>query len=529
MYLSSGILPVSKPEPQPKMFAGHKDFYTAAKSQLKSVLFQPTVNKNVSFGWSKGLAPEQEKILNILIDRSNKTAIVAAHTAPDGDAYGSCIGVAGILESLGVTVYPCIDDKPVIQYNKMPSAMEGFSATEYVHNARKTKAQLHNFKVKSIDLALITDTAVPERTSEELLNLMAQAKKIVIIDHHPDMAGEKTNRQQWQEAFQKRGIPQENVTYWRELRESACEMIGELDREVEKEAKIASMPHYDASYYKGYRLATASGLTTDVGCVPTKKGQVDKTVLFRLSEKKAQAPDGKFESITRNIFNWLVNTCGIARPEISIKELTRISLPDTLDKHIDKIIAGKVKVPGIVVKSATQTDPLAFVYIEDNAHLEEIAQKANKINKNDLLNARSIYLEIKKRIEERIVTSKDTGVMILAAKNKKYNSTAGSIRSYGYNTLDGEGYIKGHVFTDNLATIITNSLKAQGLLTGGGHANACGFKQADNVDFMKDVLPLVKDIVEKETAGKDLRALPEDQGRVIAINTKPGQNMLLRA
>lgn len=503
--------------------------FIEAKNSLKSILFKPSVSKNVSFGWSTGLTKEQEQILDVLTDPSNKTAIVAAHTRPDGDAYGSCLGIAGILETLGTDVLPCIDDKPLAKFSQMPSAMENLTATEYINNAKKTRSLIHIQKIKNIDVAVITDTAVPERTTDRVIDLLSKAGKIIIIDHHPDMAGEKTNKQQWLEVFKKRDVDTSNVLYWREHRESACEMIGELDQEVEKEAKTDSLPHYDPDYYKGYRLATAGGITTDVGCIPTEKGQVGKTVLFRLSKKRIQAENGQFQSITRNMFNWLINNCGIKKKDISLKATTRISLPKKLDKHIDNIINGKNTVPGIIVKTATKADPLAFVYIDDNSHLEEIALEANAINGNDALNSRSIYLEMKKRIEEEIVISKNTGVMMIVSKNKRYNSISGSIRSYGYNAMDGEGYIPGHVFTDKLATTLINKLKAKNLLAGGGHENACGFRLTDNVDFLKDVLPEIKTIVQQETQGKDLTVIPEKIGQLYNIHAKVQKNLNISA
>lgn len=479
------------------------------RNELSKLLFGRVSNSNVSFGWSKGVAPEEEKILNILTDPSIKTAMVGAHSRPDGDAYGSTIGLCGILQRMGVRVFPTIDDKKPADFANMPSSNKCFTATELMKDVKGTVETLNKENITNPDVAIIADCANPTMPSPELVQSFAKAKNIIIIDHHPDQNGEPTNKEQWIKTFEEKGVDAKNITYWREERVAAAEMIGELDKEVDIEAKKGSIAQHNPEYYKNYRIAIASGIYTDAGGVNGTKGNTDNISIARLTDKKIQSESGKFESITRNVFNWLLENCGIKKAEIDINSASRASLPKEIELIIDDVLDGKKQIKGIFIKPTTENDHV-YCYYQNNWYgLNDLADRANKINGNSNLTAGDVRSIIKHKLEDKIVQDKNNGLTIIAGNNPKNNSFALSLRSYGYEALKGETYIKGHVFTDKLATEAMDALKDAGLGEGGGHANATGMRGSDNVNFMNDALPVILKTYKEKTAGKDLRAIPD--------------------
>lgn len=537
------------------------------RNNLADKLFKKNLNANISFGWSKNVNPIEEQILDLITNPSIKTAVVASHARPDGDAYGSNIGVSGILKSLGIKVYSTIDDYPLANFSKMPSPLKNMTATSFINRPDKIEELLIKDKIKVPELSIIVDTAVPDLTTENTLKLLAKSKHIVVIDHHPEISETKTNKQIWQEAFAQYGANPNSVIYWKEERAAAAEMIGELDKEIAEESKNKTIAQYNPNYYHKYRLATASGIITDAGGVNTKAKDVDKIKIARLSDKKVQGPTGKFESITRNIFNWLTKNSDVRKNEIDLHSTTRLNLPKKLSQRLDDILSGKIRIPGVEVKLATAKDPLEYIYITDRKFLIDIAKEANKINGTNTTNTNAysntkasskkaqgknargkkqpyisknknhyksqqtttpqepflrqgdIYKEFKKRVEEKINDTAHIGIMVLANKGKEeYNDFTMSIRGYGHESLEGETYLPGHVLTHGLSRDIIDAILEKLEGRGGGHENACGYKSLEGKDFKKDALPIIQKVVKENTEGKNLTLLPEElQAKIISF------------
>lgn len=490
------------------------------RGQLSKLLFGKKASQNITFGWSKNVDPVQEKILDLLTDGSIKSAVVGGHKRPDGDAYGSVIGIAGVLKSLGVSVFPVIDDNPPGSFLQMPSALEKYKATDYIKRPSEVSAALKNFKIKNPDVAIMVDTPYPDFITDDVSDLISKAKKVIIIDHHPDDKGEPTNLEKWLGILVPKGVSPENVIYWREHRTSAAEMVGELDKEIAEENDNRTIAQYNPCYYKGYRLAVAGGISADAGGIYTDKGNVDNIKIARLSKKKVQSPDGKLESITRNMFNWLVKNSEVKNEDVDIKGITRINLPDEQDLKLDYLLDGLIKAEGIEVKVPSETDPLGYIYIKDYTFLDNLVKEAQIANPKLKINQNDLTTELKKRFEEKITSDVNTGVSLLVKESKGGNCTM-SIRSYGYETLEGETYIPGHVFTDGLATKINTALQDAGFGDGGGHSNAKGFRSNKGVGFKNDILPIIEKVIKENTEGIDIKQIPaETKAKKISFSAK---------
>lgn len=102
--------------------------------------------------------------------KNAKTAVIAAHIDPDGDAVGSTLALGMVLEQLGlaVTLY-CADYPPKI-YRFLPG-------TERIK--RDLPPQAH------YDLAFILDSSDLCRVGDKF-DFRQLADKLVNIDHHPD-------------------------------------------------------------------------------------------------------------------------------------------------------------------------------------------------------------------------------------------------------------------------------------------------------------------------------------------------------
>jgi nanoRNase/pAp phosphatase (c-di-AMP/oligoRNAs hydrolase) len=479
-----------------------------AKKQLAKVLFGKTLpgNNLISFGWSKHLTEIETKILDVLTDPNNKVAIVTSHSYPDGDAYGSNLGIAGILESMGKQVHSVIDFRPKKSFQYLPSPDPALKANDYIQKPE------HLESIKKSDIAVITDTGEPALLNEnknhntnKMLDLICKTspKKIIIIDHHSDDKKGPTNYDMWLKQLKSRGIKEDNVLYWRELRASAAEMVSELDQELVKESKKRSIPGYNPNFNHNYRLSVATGIITDAGGTTHPKGEVDKTRFNRLSYDKVTDKTGKQISKTRYDFDWLINNCDIPKEEIDTTKCVSMPVLDQALIHkIRNIIDGKEKVDGIEVKTPTKNDPMGYIYIHKYSALNKMAKEAPE----KWLKGNVVYRIFKSEMAEKLMNDNNSGIWIIA--NKSGKNTYLAARSYGYDTYNGEMYQNGHVFCNNLALKVINALEPQ-YGSGGGHKNAAGFKSKDNVSFKKDILPVIKKVVEDYTRGRDIRELPD--------------------
>lgn len=483
-----------------------------AKSQLSKVLFGKHLpaTSAISFGWSAHISEIEGKILDVLTDPANKNVIVAAHSYPDGDAYGSNIGMAGILESLGKSVHSIIEYRPKLTFQYMPSPRKGVMATEYIKQSDSLNG------LKKADVAIFVDTGEPnllkeDKSSRQNAALEAIIEKnphtVVIIDHHPDQPGEPPNEQIWLNEFKKRGFNPKKVLYWCEKRAAAAEMVSELDQELVAESQKRPIKNYNPNFNHNYRLGPAVGIMTDAyGTVPDG-GTIDDLKFQRLSYDKAP---GTKTSTTRSDFNWLINNCDIKKSDIDTDKLiSRIPIDPAILKKLDRVMNKEETLKGVEIKLPSKGDPLGYVYIKDWKSLDYLARQ-DKNGKENHITAKHIYKIIKSKMMDRLLTDNNAGTFVLANKGRGEEVFL-TLRSYGYDNAAGEIHKPGHVFGDALAMKINQKLEPR-YGSGGGHKNAVGYKSHKGVDFHRDLLPEIKKVVKEyvNTHG-DLTKIPKDK------------------
>ncbi|TDB39101.1 MAG: bifunctional oligoribonuclease/PAP phosphatase NrnA [Actinobacteria bacterium] len=100
-----------------------------------------------------------------------RTIAICAHVDPDGDAMGSTLGLTHLLRGCGATVTPLLasGDRAPSTYAFLPGAGE----------LRRAPASL------AVDLFVALDAPDPARLGDAR-DLALNAKRLVVIDHHPD-------------------------------------------------------------------------------------------------------------------------------------------------------------------------------------------------------------------------------------------------------------------------------------------------------------------------------------------------------
>lgn len=108
-----------------------------------------------------------QEIKNAL--KNVKTALIATHVDPDGDAIGSTLALGMVLEQLGIRVsYFCQDSVPQIY--------------RFLAGADKFRREIRDFN--HFDAAFVLDSSDLLRVGS--LDVRSLAGKIINIDHHPD-------------------------------------------------------------------------------------------------------------------------------------------------------------------------------------------------------------------------------------------------------------------------------------------------------------------------------------------------------
>lgn len=466
------------------------------RQQIAQLLFGKSLG-NVSFAGNQQLSKVEQQIIDIFTDPGLKSAIVTSHTRPDIDAYATTVGVTELLTDRGVKVFPFNADTHMAVANNMPTMKKGVNAAQLIQKPGSVSQGLADLSIDKADIAVITDSARPDMITTKPVKIIAKnAKRVIIIDHHGDLPGGKTNLELWQEKFAEFGLEKEQIIYWREKRGSASEMVAELDQAVQKQTNLP--------FYAGHRLLLAAGIADDVGCIFPQKGEPDEIKFSRPSEKSVIDQQGKEVSITRAMYDWLIATSGVSKKNIDIKSIARLALPEELDKMVDGLIDGTVQVDGIEVKTATKEDPFAYLYIKDSTEIQNLATKSG-------VKIKDLNDDILKRLEDKINEDVHVGVMafIKDIGQDEEKSFSMNIRSYGYESLDGETYIPGHVFCNALAKNIITTLKLEIGGRGGGHANACGFNSLPCICFKEDALPIITEMVNDLVDSSDLTLIPE--------------------
>jgi phosphoesterase RecJ-like protein len=102
--------------------------------------------------------------------KNAKSAIIACHVDPDGDAIGSMLALGMVLEQLGLAVYYYSQDSVPKIYR-------------FLAGSDKIKREITNFT--HFDLAFVVDSSDISRIGDKI-DLRQVASRIVNIDHHPD-------------------------------------------------------------------------------------------------------------------------------------------------------------------------------------------------------------------------------------------------------------------------------------------------------------------------------------------------------
>lgn len=100
-----------------------------------------------------------------------RTIAVLSHMRPDGDAIGSAVAVAQVLDKLGKEV-------TVINQDGVPAALEFLPGVSVVKRPVDFKEPLQ------VDVTVILDTASEERAGDEVWAVIADRGVLINIDHH---------------------------------------------------------------------------------------------------------------------------------------------------------------------------------------------------------------------------------------------------------------------------------------------------------------------------------------------------------
>ena len=246
------------------------------------------------------------------------------------------------------------------------------------------------------------------------------------------------------------------------------------------------------------------GIITDAGGITTKKGDIDNTKFKRLSYPKAP---GTSISKTRYDFEWLINNCDIKKSDIDPDQMiNRLVVDQKILNQIKDIVDNKTKLNGVDVKLPSEKDPLGYVYVKNWDGIKEISDNAN----DPKISPPFIYKLIKSALIDKLYEDKTMGVAVLA-NNGNDGCVYLTLRSYGFDYTMGELHNPGHVFGSGLALKINNKIE-QHHGSGGGHKNACGFKSYEGVDFYKDLLTLINQVVKQYVdSTDDLTKIPPDK------------------
>jgi len=99
-----------------------------------------------------------------------KTALIATHIDPDGDAIGSQVALGMILEKLGLSVsLYCADEVP--------------RAYRFLAGTEKVKREV--FPQNNFDIVFVVDCSVLDRAGDKI-DLRKLSGLMINIDHHPD-------------------------------------------------------------------------------------------------------------------------------------------------------------------------------------------------------------------------------------------------------------------------------------------------------------------------------------------------------
>ncbi|MBK8048421.1 MAG: bifunctional oligoribonuclease/PAP phosphatase NrnA [Anaerolineales bacterium] len=103
-----------------------------------------------------------------LLERSNRILCIS-HINPDGDAYGSLLGMVWLLRTLGKQATPAMTDPLLSEFEFLPGATE-------IVDARHVGADY--------DLVICLDASSPDRMGDVFQPELHAALPLAVIDHH---------------------------------------------------------------------------------------------------------------------------------------------------------------------------------------------------------------------------------------------------------------------------------------------------------------------------------------------------------
>jgi phosphoesterase RecJ-like protein len=123
------------------------------------------------------LNQEQLKVMQQLMTES-RTVVITCHTNADGDAIGSCLGLAEYLKALG-------QEPVVIVPDQYPDFLLWMPNSEKIIRYDK-HTEYADLLLKTADVIYCLDFNVPSRVGAMEQQLVASPAKKVLIDHHLD-------------------------------------------------------------------------------------------------------------------------------------------------------------------------------------------------------------------------------------------------------------------------------------------------------------------------------------------------------
>lgn len=449
------------------------------RQELSNVLFgeRKIHSSNISFGWSKGIDRTEEEILDLLTNPLTKNVIVSCHIKPDADATGSAIGIAGILKKLGVFVFPILDDKIPPNLKQLPTCHRGIKQEDFFKSSNCLKDAIEINNIKEIDVAVLTDSALPTNVSSDMLNIASTAKKVVIIDHHCGQTP-SAHYELWVKKLTEvnPNFDEDNLFYWCDSeRSSASEMVAELDKEIYDEFKTAKSAsssiknRYNNKELATYRYSVAAGILDDSGA---RLNSLDEIPRFpRASKKMVELKDGNKVSSTEAYYRWLVNHAGAKK--INLKQVNNNEKNTLINKEIFNLLSGKSIRENLLIKVPDNNSNYGVLDLTNTTDLEEFVSEYDCNAKT----AEDVAHLFKLRAIDKI-NAGESDLYVIA--NKSLN--------------DGKLFL-GVYSADNLAIKVVNKLISLGMGDGGGHDSACVIRFNEGHKLDDNVRKVIDDVV----------------------------------
>ena len=119
-----------------------------------------------------------DKLVEIV--KKYKNVVLMGHTHPDMDAYGSCLGMSCILDTIGVENYIFLDPNNKNNIESIEQAVSLITKDNYINK--------NNYKeyISSDTLLIVMDTHLEYRL--EFPEILKDIKNVIVLDHHIKMS-----------------------------------------------------------------------------------------------------------------------------------------------------------------------------------------------------------------------------------------------------------------------------------------------------------------------------------------------------